>query len=164
VRIFLNRKRGVPIDDRRHVYRVRLPFMNPRYPNDAAVEFALGGKVAVWQSRRPEIMVYAALVIFGIDSCSGRLTRILKTLRLGTNDKREYQGSGHPGGHYLPFAAAQRCGGSKDIQQRCHIHCGQYWNEDLHRTEVGIDQHRGCTRSHKQHGRAQAKFPEISEP
>jgi hypothetical protein len=94
VRIFLNRKRGVPIDDRRHVYRVRLPFMNPRYPNDAAVEFALGGKVAVWQSRRPEIMVYAALVIFGIDSCSGRLTRILKTLRLGTFNHSAYRKTG----------------------------------------------------------------------
>jgi hypothetical protein len=68
VRIFLNRKRGVPIDDGRHGYEVRLPFVDPRYPNDAAVEFALGGKVAVWQSRRPEIMVHAALVIFGTDS------------------------------------------------------------------------------------------------
>ena len=65
VRIFLNRKRGVPIDDWRHVYRVRPQFVDPRYPNDCAVEFALGGKVAVWRSRRPEIMVYAALVIFG---------------------------------------------------------------------------------------------------
>lgn len=69
VRIFFNRKRGVPIDDWPHVYGVRLPFVDPRYPNDAAVEFALGGKVAVWQSLRSEIMVYAALVIFGIGSC-----------------------------------------------------------------------------------------------
>ena len=39
----------------------------------------------MWQqARRPEIMVYAALVILGINSFSGRPTRILTTLRLGT--------------------------------------------------------------------------------
>ena len=39
----------------------------------------------MWQqARRPEIMVYAALVILGINSFSGRPTRLLTTLRLGT--------------------------------------------------------------------------------